>query len=118
MERQTTHIRSIVFTPVSNIKWSCFNILRIPTHSSLENLVPQFNKVVDRYFIDHLRDIANDNMTVDMKEVFSKVTLEVISWVRNVADFVFNLYFWLRLHLVWIVLKIVTLEQFVAHKIY
>ena len=49
--------------------------------SSLEKLVPQFHKVADKYLIDHLRNITNDNMTVDMKTVFSKVTLEVISWV-------------------------------------
>ena len=43
--------------------------------------MPQFNAVATKHLIDELRHHADGKSVVDMQEVFSRVTLEVISLV-------------------------------------
>ena len=45
--------------------------------------MPRFNEVTDEYLVKYLNARADGKCIVDMKKVFSNVTLQVISWVRK-----------------------------------
>ena len=52
--------------------------------------MPRFNEVTDEHLVKYLNARADGKCIVDMKKVFSNVTLQVISWVRKHIVHVFS----------------------------
>ena len=47
----------------------------------MNDLVPLFNKMARELMVDNLSGSANGKTTVDMKDQYKNITLQVISWV-------------------------------------
>ncbi len=111
------------FSRRSACSWLYYYYDRIIIIRSLDDLIPQFNKVINKYLVKNLKDSIDSGKTiVDMKSLFSKVTLEVISWVRQSIHIVTisssTCILLLRLHLEWTFMKMNMSGSCVDHKIY